>query len=168
MLSDEQRQTVEDNYNLVFGYIHSRGFETDEWAGILSISLIKAVLAHDADRGELSTLFYTVARNDVINEQRRANRVDIVWARDSIEFIDYLVDVDYSAEIAIEDIVNGELELGALSKLTERELKIAQLTIDGYNQTEIGRTLGVNKSTICRTMATIKQKIMEVDQLWEY
>ena len=87
MLNEEQKKIVEREYvenDLVGTFIRKYRLDYSEWHGIVSESLIKAVLAYDESRGKLSTLFYTIARNDVYNERTR-NKVDLVGISDTIE-----------------------------------------------------------------------------------
>lgn len=150
MLNEEQKKMVEREYienDLVGAFIRKYRLNYDDWHGIVSESLIKAVLAYDESRGKLSTLFYAIARNDVYNERTR-RKVDLVGISDTIE----IQNEEGAEDFYIESFMDG---------LSESEKEIVRYLNDGYNYSEIAKLTGVSNSTITRRMKVIREKIRD-------
>lgn len=150
MLNEEQKKMVEREYienDLVGTFIRKYRLNYDDYHGLVSESLIKAVLAYDASRGKLSTLFYAIARNDVYNERTR-NKVDLVGISDTIE----IQNEEGAEDFYIESFMDG---------LSESEKEIVRYLNDGYNYSEIAKLTGVSNSTITRRMKVIREKIRD-------
>lgn len=150
MLNEEQKKMVEKEYienDLVGTFIRKYRLDYDDWHGVVSESLIKAVLAYDESRGKLSTLFYAIACNDVYNEITR-NKVDLVGISDTIE----IQNEQGAEDFYIESFIDG---------LSESEKEIVRYLNDGYNYSEIAKLTGVSNSTITRRMKVIREKIRD-------
>ena len=150
MLNEEQKKMVEKEYienDLVGTFIRKYRLDYDDWHGIVCESLIKAVLAYDKSRGKLSSLFYSIARNDVYNEMTR-NKVDLVGISDTIE----IQNEEGAEDFYIESFMDG---------LSESEKEIVRYLNDGYNYSEIAKLTGVSNSTITRRMKVIREKIRD-------
>lgn len=150
MLNEEQKKMVEKEYienDLVGTFIRKYRLDYDDWHGVVSESLIKAVLAYDESRGKLSTLFYAIACNDVYNEITR-NKVDLVGISDTIE----IQNEQGAEDFYIESFIDG---------LSESEKEIVRYLNDGYNYSEIAKLTGVSNSTITRRMKIIREKIRD-------
>ena len=150
MLNEEQKKMVEREYidnDLVGTFIRKYKLDYNEWHGVVSESLIKAVLAYDESRGKLSSLFYSIARNDVYNEMTR-NKVDLVGISDTIE----IQNEQGAEDFYLESFMNG---------LSESEKEIVMYLNDGYNYSEIAKLTNVSNSTITRRMKVIREKIRD-------
>ena len=150
MLNEEQKKMVEREYvenDLVGTFIRKYGLNYDDYHGLVSESLIKAVLAYDESRGNLSSLFYSIARNDVYNERTR-NKVDLVGISDTIE----IQNEEGAEDFYLESFMDG---------LSESEKEIVRYLNDGYNYSEIAKLTGVSNSTITRRMKVIREKIRD-------
>lgn len=159
MLNDKQRKIVEDNMGLVGAFISRLIRENkltgpylkdlEDWHSIFTISLIKAVLAHDVNRGKLSTLFYSIARNDYYHERRKS--VDLVGIDDSIECMEYY---------GYNDL--GYLKQVIMSQLDEREQVIVNMLAEGSTHAEIARHLGLTTSRVTQIVRDIRERLEEV------
>lgn len=171
-LDESQVRKLVDNRNLIDGFIRDfRGYEEyrkleyDEWHDILLNSLVKAVKAHKSELGKLSTLYYTIARRDVMYELRKASRK----RRDSEESYEDLVGkstepINYDSHLMIEviDILGGKQS--ALWRAIE-------LTLMGYNIREIGILEEVSHMTIVRRLDLAYSIIREEyrgDYIWQF
>lgn len=149
MLNEEQMKLVEKYYiehKIVEIFMKKYRLEFSEWHGIVSESLMKAVLAYDESRGKLSSLFYAIARNDVYNERRK--KVDLVGITDTIEIQNEPKTEDFHLEIFMDGLDGSERE-------------IVMYLYDGYNYSDIAKLIGVSKSTISRRIANIREKVGE-------
>ncbi|HZJ98565.1 MAG TPA: sigma-70 family RNA polymerase sigma factor [Tissierellaceae bacterium] len=140
-LTKEQCKLVEDNHNLIYGYLHTRGLDDEEYYGIVAESLCKAVLNWDESKGKLSTLFYIIARNDVYKEWRGGS-VGIYQFTDTLPLEEdwipenYDLEGDFMLKETIKDVENSEYN------------DLFQLKLLGYNNKQIAEMFGVSQSTI--------------------
>lgn len=153
-LTKEQQKIVEDNHNLIYSFIHKRGLDVDEYYGIVAESLCKAVLNWDKSKGNLSTIFYIVARNDLYQEWRKGiaskrKHEGIVSLEDELVLDDYNLEDEIVLKETLEELKNSEF----------REL--LELKLLGYNQKEIASMLGVSQVTISRWLRKIGEKYFD-------
>lgn len=170
-LSSEQRQAVVDNMGLIGSFVRDfRGhseystLDYDEWRDTLISSLIKAVKNHDKDKGALSTLYYTIANNDVDYELRKPWRHE----KSTEVSLDFLVDhgIEPGEDIShtmfeIEDILGKQSELW----------KLVNLVYLGYNIADISRMEDMSWTTVKRRLDEAYNIIREEyrgDEVWEY
>lgn len=144
-LTDEQRDIVMKNRKLVGGYLRDSGL-SEEWTGLLYESLIKSVINYDEDRGKLSTLFYTVARHDVIREASK--KQDYVMRADCLSNSYTLKSAN---DFSYEEFVDG---------LSIRQRKIVDMIAEGYKKYEIAEHLGVANSTISYEVNKMKDILL--------
>lgn len=150
MLNEEQKKIVEREYvenDLVRTFIRKYKLNYNDYHGVVSESLIKAVLAYDESRGKLSSLFYKIARNDVYNERTR-KKVDLLGISDTIEMQNEQSVEDFSMEFFLDG-------------LSEPEKEIVRYLNDGCSYSEIARLTGVSNSTMTRRMEVIRKKIRD-------
>ena len=153
-LTKDQQKIVEDNHNLIYSFIHSRGLDVDEYYGLVAESLCKAVLNWDKPKGELSTLFYTIANNDLNHQWRKGlagkrQHEGLLPMEDWGAVDEYDLENEVLTKIAIEDIENSEFK------------EIVELRILGYTQSEIGEMLGISQVTVSRKLKKVGEKYFD-------
>lgn len=140
-LTKEQQKIVEDNHNLIYSFLQSRGLNKDEYYGLIAESLCKSVLHWDESKGALSTLFYIVARNDLYKEWRSGQAghyqfedtvpLEEDWIPDNHD-----LESEFILKETIKDVENSEYN------------DLFQLKLLGYNNKQIAEMFGVSQSTI--------------------
>ena len=169
-LSSEQRQAVADNMGLIGSFVrdfrgHSEysSLKYDEWRDILITSLIKAVKSHDEDKGALSTLYYTIASNDVKYELRKPWRHE----KSAEVSLDFLVDYGIEpGEVISHTIFEIRDILGEQSELW----RLVHLVYLGYNTADISRMEDMSWTTVKRRLDEAYDIIREEyrgDEVWD-
>lgn len=146
-MEDIHEQLLEENYKLVYKYLHYRNLDFIEWESIISYSLWKAIKSHDSSRGTLSTLFYRVADSDVISELR------------SMKF-DYLDEAVDSVDYAYLGEPNNHLLLEMESAAGEYGWLVPYAVLE-YTQKELAELVGCSRSTISRKLHKMRENIRE-------
>lgn len=151
-MEEDYEKELEDNYNLVYSYLHGKSLDITEWESVVSYSLWKAIKSHDSSRGTLSTLFYRVADNDIASVRRsmRFNHLD--EAVDAVDY-DYIGERDSYLLFEVEDAAG---EYGWL----------VPYAILGYTQQEIAERTGYDQSTISRKLSKMKDILREEFEKW--
>lgn len=146
-MEDIHEQLLEENYKLVYKYLHSKNLDITEWESVISYSLWKAIKSHDSSRGTLSTLFYKIAGNDVISELRSMKFNYLDEAVDSADYV-YIGEPDDHLLLEMESVSR---EYGWL----------VPYAVLGYTQKEIAELTGYDRSTISRKLQKMRDKIRE-------
>ena len=146
-MEESYEKELEDNYNLVYSYLHGKSLDIVEWEGVVSYSLWKAIKSHDSSRGTLSTLFYRVADNDIASVRRsmRFNHLD--EAVDAVDYA-YIGKPDSHLLFEMEDAAG---DYGWL----------VPYAILGYTQQEIADEVGCDRSTISRKLSKMRKILRE-------
>lgn len=147
-LTDEQRQIVEDNHNLIYGYARDNNLDIDDWYGLLSIELCESVMEHNPEKSKLSTFFYLRADYLVLEEYRKTQTKK--------RFNNGLYPLK-------EELVGGQCEniymeeKLLLEDLLDHQYKdIIKLKYDGYNQSEIADIVGISQSQVSRILNQVR------------
>lgn len=146
-MEDVYEKLLEENYKLVYSYLHCKNLDITEWESIISYSLWKAIKNHDSSRGTLSTLFYRTADNDVISELRSMKFDYLDEAVDSVDYA-YIGEPDYHLLLEMESAAG---EYGWL----------VPYAVLGYTQKEIAKKTGYDRSTISLKLSEMREKIRE-------
>lgn len=151
-LDDNQRKKVEENHNLIYSFLNHKSLDCTEYYGLIAESLCKAVKLHDCSKGNLSTLFFSIANNDLQNEWRK----DKMMKRqgENIPLDEELISVTYDLE---DRVHTSKIK----QQLLESEYgEVVQMRFDGYLQHEIAEKLGITQGTVSRLLG-------EVGELYE-
>jgi len=151
-LDEAQRLKVEENHNLIYGYMKRKGLKEEEWYGLLAITLCEAVLTHDDVKGKISTYFYKLAYNAVSNEiKRRSYQKRSKYDEVSI---DEMHEITPDTAIEIE-----EHEIGACDAITTT---VVMMLLQGYKQYEIGEVLGVSQPYVSQLLKKYREDRFDV------
>lgn len=148
-LNTEQKKLVEDNHDLIYGFMIKRNLDFDTWYDICAIALCKAGVIYDG-----SSRFSTLAYKCMYNEVHSVNRKNMARKRDDSRVI------SLSGEVTT--MSNEELPLEAMipSNAKNEEYVDDRDWVDWfieYASVEILKTLYV-KLTECLTCQEIADK----------
>ena len=73
-LTDEQRELVTKNHDLIYSFAHKINISIDEYYDVLAIGLCKAAKSFDNSKGEFSTLAYSCMSNELGDCWRSMNK----------------------------------------------------------------------------------------------
>ena len=167
-LTEEQRELVELNHDLIFGYAKRRNLSVDDYYDILAIGLCKAASSFDKNKGTFATLAYSCMENEVYRYWRRINRKSAI-PQEMLVSYDVPIDEDSDNFNAIVsniaddcltcDIVMDKTSSSAImKKLTDDEKKIIYLIADGYTYAEISKEFKCTRQYIGYCVEKIRKK----------
>lgn len=152
-LTDEQQIIVEENHKLIYWFLSVKGLEVSEWYDLIAIELCLSVMAHDPDRGELSTYFFKRASNRVIKEHTKSK--SIKRTHNGMYDLDNIYESFHGTESNIDDYLD-------VQAIMEYDVDgILQLKIDGYNQDEIATKLGVSQAYVSNKLRDIRLALLK-------
>ena len=158
-LNQQQQQLVADNHNLIYSYIDSNNLDVEEHYDILAIALCRAALLYDESKGKFSTFAYAAFRNEMnqyyrkLRQKRTVPQDKIVHLTDENQDICFMSKNDYLKDTETEMMIDGFRKL-----LTQFQLKVFELMIQDFNQTEIAKKLNVSRSWVHYNCQQIRKK----------
>lgn len=170
-LSEEKRKFAEKNHNLIYYYLHSRNLNYEEFYDIVAIGLCKAAKSYDPTKGFTFSAFackcmYNEVGNYLAKESKRFGIKDtsLLSLDDAIPnreedkdslVINTIESASYLPESEIEAKMMEET-LDAI--LTDQERQVFHYRLESYNQSAIGRKMGLSRQRVNTLMGQIKKK----------
>lgn len=148
-LNDKQRQIFEENERLIGGFIRDNNLWGEDWYSIIAEALILAIIKHDPSRGKLSTIFYLIAKREMMREFERIEKRSKITTMRS----DCLSNQDY---IGVEDFILSEFT----SDLNEEQTRVVELINQGYLKKDIAVIMGVSKSKVSKIINSMEDKLL--------
>ena len=116
------------------------------------IGLYKAAKNFDESKGtKFSTFAYRVATNEVLQEMKR-------FQRDNPSLEEMELEITYQEPYYEDSTTMQSVKV----YLDDNEYKIVCMTMDGYNQKEISKAVGLSQSQVSRVFIRAKEKIRSV------
>lgn len=163
-MTQDQVRLVEENHNLIYGYLRKRGLPVDDWYDILAIALCEAAMAYDSHKSNFSTLAYLKFGSAVWAEWRRHEADKRKADRETVSLSIHMMDDDDDIErqlICIEDgYQKTEIRMFLdvlIPKLSQRDKDILRMRINGNNYRDIGKTLGISWQAAQRRMKKVQE-----------
>lgn len=168
-LTERQRELVEKNHNLIYGFANRNKLSVDEYYDILAIGLCRAAKMYDANNGAFSTFAYICMKNALVNywEQNCAKGVipnNKIVSYDTPNFlnnvssdngyINCFTENDYTCDIVMSNMMYESF----CSLLTETERLVVDLLIKSIPQVQIAERMGCSKQNIRYYIDRIRKK----------
>lgn len=180
-LTQEQKNIIEENYNLIYSFLHKhlkeelqKGEEhVQAVKDALEDGLIKAAQYYDPEKGKFSTIAYQCMRTEIGMLFRRTGKYHHYKKWDFETSLNELIDSDEDNK----GIQFGEEEDGfyvlekeekaketsdILEKLSQvmssQELKIISQLKGGASYSKIGEALGISRQSVSNRMGDIRKK----------
>lgn len=156
-LNNKQRKLVEDNHNLIFSFLQSRGLSLDsneDWYGVAAIGLCQAARSYDESIG---TRFSTLAYKAMDNEVKRVFRAQSKEVVPAVSLDDFVSDdpalvvgniiPDPHEELSSTNVTYAINK--AVSKLNKHQREIVDLVlVHGLSQSDVARRLNLSYSRV--------------------
>ena len=168
-LTDEQRQLINDNHNLIYAILNERKLKIDDWYDVAALGMCDAALHWDSSREipfhcYAGTCIKMRLNNEMehMNRQKRSGQRSLLYynawegtEKSDEKFIDNLISYQ-----SVEDEVIGKLTYEDIaSNLNNKKSNIFRLLIEGYKLREIGAMLGISYNAVFLHKKSIAQMI---------
>lgn len=164
-LTPAQQQLVEDNHNLIYGFLRKYNLSQDEYYDLAAIGLCRAAKCFNKDKGsKFSCYAYLVMLTEVRMYWRKEHKCvkpsrsldDIVLNGDhvNVTLAETIVDPNDTSAYITTPIDRLCTEL---AKHNERYPKILMMLCDGCTQKTIAAALGVCQPTISREITKLRK-----------
>ena len=165
MLSNEQKNLVEENYNLTYKYAKDHKLDMEEFSGLLSIGLCKAALSYDSDKTKFSTFAYRCMGNEVSNYLRKVNagkylRHDEVYSMEALNENENRA-IEEAFLMTSSENIEGDYMFKArfqkeYDKLKDQVKNIVALKYHGYTNNEVAEIMDMKASTVSMALKKFK------------
>lgn len=159
-LTDDQKRLIEQNHNLIYGYLSLNNLNFEDWYDVAVFGLIKAAIKYDNSKGEFSTCAYYWINSCVNKEYRKLNCTKKRIQENNMlslnnkkydednkdEFINTIPDYDY--DISNEVIHNIIYENLIKKCKKDKERQVIELFCQGYSIADIKRITNISRITI--------------------
>lgn len=169
-MTEEQKRLAEDNHELIFGYMRKYRLDEESY-GILALSLCQAAQTYDNEKAAFSTYAYSSMR---LNMQRdwRKEKAQRRGGGQMVLSLDYGYkgsekecnlnnvvgeETDMETKLIEKEIIK-EAIVFLREKLSEEDLEIFAMYLEGMKQREIGAKCG-------KTSAAVSKKILNTKAL---
>ena len=170
-LTNEQRRLIEDNHDLIYGFLYSKDLDKEDYYDIAATALCKASKKYDSSMGNFSTFAYKYMDTEIKQSRYLDNRQCrkppngiLSYDKECVMNIFDKTDESYINLIiadnknTTDDIVIGMDYYNFKSKLKDREKIIMQYLENGYNQEEIAKMMNKTQQAISYNIRKIKSK----------
>ena len=165
-LTEEQRKLVEENHNLIYGFLNQYKLDDEDFYDLASIGLCKAAMKYDVDKKKkFSTLAYTCMNNEVRRYYRDCENVKKriskhlvssynIELEDNKEILDvFIKDDDFSEDSLI------YLDFDNFKKtLKDKERIVVEYLESGFNMMETAKMLGRTHQYVSLTKKEVLRK----------
>lgn len=177
-LTEEQRKLVEENHNLIYGFLRKYKLDIDEYYDIAAFGLCKAAIKYDSSRGIFSSFAYECIKSEIYHQwsyDTRERRIpssliysyNTSYDKESQEWRNFgLIDMMWNinsrdtADIVIEE----EKNLKFLSLLKEDEQLIVKYLVSGFLHGEIADRINVSRQAVSQKVRYIRKKWSEYNE----
>lgn len=169
-LTPAQQQLVEDNHNLIYGFLREYNLSQDEYYDLAAIGLCKAAQSFNSNRkSKFSYYAYLVMLTEVKMYWRKERK----YVKPSCSLDDIVLNGDH-VNVTLAEIIADPNDISAyitapidrlcteLVKHNERYPKILLMLCDGCTQKTIAAALGVCRSMISKDITKIKGIVKEI------
>lgn len=162
-----EQKLVEENHNLIYGFINKRNLNFEEYYDILALSLCRAAKYFDASKGCFSTIANQCMVSDVASYMKslygksKIPTSNLIYLDASLDedndmsVANKIPDGNYYLEIYIE---SDDMYRILYSMLDEKEKQIAYYKEHGFTEAQIAKKMGCSQPNIHFYIKKIQKK----------
>lgn len=170
-LTEEQRNLVAENHNLIYTYAIKKNISVEDYYGTLAIGLCKAAKTFDENKGAFSTFAFYCMENELYMQWRSLQKKSTIpenfilsydtpkefWDSDNQN--NYLESFqDYqSYNDMMYTVISSEFAEG----LTDKEKIIFESLLNGLTHNEIANKLECKRQSVAYHINLIRKKIID-------
>lgn len=167
ILNKQQQKLVEENYSLIYSFLHKHKLSVELFYDLAAIGLCKAAIGFNGSTS-FSTYAYKCMWNSVFSEikkeqmQKRIPKNKIVCYEETIHKTECgnikIIDLLQAPANIEDDVCTKVLWQDAINTLNEKEKTVLDLISAGYTQSGIGEIIGCTQAEVSRIKTQIQKK----------
>lgn len=171
-LTESEKKFVEENHNLVYGFLHTYKYSIEEWYSVVIFGFLKSVQVYHRrkdlqNKYDFPFIAWQYMKSEIGNYFRKQNSQKRKPAEPTVSLDAEYYDMEnfyncVGGKSAEDDVMEKIFLAEILGNLSKIQRKIAELKIDGYNNKEVCLILQIPSSTFYQNMRRIKITINEL------
>lgn len=168
-LTDEQRELVTKNHNLIYAFAHKRNISIEDYYDILAIGLCKSAKVFDQNKGSFSSVAFKCMENELYEQWSTTHKKSAIpnhlvlsydapqisWDSDNQDsLLENICDND-AHDSMMYAIISSEL----MDKLTVKEKMIVSLLKSGLTHSEIADRFNCRRQNVTYYVKQIRKKV---------
>lgn len=162
-LTDEERDLVTNNHNLIYSYLNKYKL-SDDYYDLCALGLCRAAHFYEPERGKFSTFAFLCMSNVISMEWRKVQRQvqttvsfnNTICNEEPVPIPMECTIPDPQDDYAISDIYT---QIHYICRGDSVFLKVAKLHIKGYSARAISRMIGVPACNVRRKIKKLRQEL---------
>lgn len=157
-LTEEQKELVEKNHNLIYDFAHRKNIlNIDDWYGTLAVALCKAAKGYNESKGYSFTTFANKCMDNTLKDmfKQYGSSID----KDALYYDDNSFPEEFTDSRQHHRMQYDIMLNSLISMLNDKEAKVILMIADGFTQKEIAEKMGCKQQNISYYMKQIKKKI---------
>lgn len=150
-MTEKQTKLINDNHNLIYGFLHAHLLSIDEYYDLGAIGLCKAAKSFVEGRISFSAYAYKCMFNEIFCYRRKKR----------VHTVSYQAIVDDEQQITLEStlpfdagienvVVIKQVVKDYMLRVNELHKNIVMKYMEGYKQNEISEMFGISQSYVSR------------------
>lgn len=164
-LTQIQKQLVEKNHNLIYGFAHKYKLKVDEYYDILALALCQAAMQYCKDKSQFPTFAYICMTNAIRNYIKSENKnvIPLIYLdadyTDSTSDDENLLNVITNNNLQLDIEVEGkQISQILFSMLSDKEKQIVIDRVNGLSEKQIAIKMGCTHQNIHDWIKRIRAK----------
>ena len=181
-LTEEQRKLIEENHNLIYGFLKINELDKDEYYDTAAFGLCKAAIKYDSSKGIFSSFAYKCMTSEMYHQwsyDARKCRIPkkIIYSYNhfhNVENNEQVVNTDLTSfewnknnnhNRDVADIITEKEKISKfLPLLKEEEWSIVKYLVSGFNQQEIADKFNISHQAVSEKIKNIRIKWQEYSE----
>ena len=169
-MTNNERELIENNLNLIYGFCRDKFLPTEEWFSILAEAICKKIGSYDSTKSTVPTFFYLVM-NTAVKSEYRARNMEKRKANSLSASIDAevpgtegctLADTMEGSVISLEDsYICKEIVSYIVSRRTEKNYSIFIDYLNGMKQNDLKAKYKTTQPTISRAIKQVRKELVK-------
>ena len=165
-LTKEPQKLIEDNHNLIYGFLNLYHLNDDEWYDVCAIGLVNAAYYYDETKGIFSSFAYRCMRSVVCRQLKKNNSSVQTLSLESLSN-----DSDDGSTLNINDVIgNYDDQLQSVETVkiindfynkldSDRKELFKDCFISGQDTIQIAKKFKVSKTTINNRLMRLRREL---------
>lgn len=170
-MTDEQKQLVADNHNLIYSFLKKYRLNIEEWYDVAAIGLCNAAINYNGSLSAFATYAYTCMYSEFAKAYKFQHRKRCI-PNDCITYYEHSLKGEDNKDITYLDVIPSDENIedeaimrldvnDTISKLSDREKQVVALLDSGYTQSKIAEIVGCSRQNISDIKIRLRKRFKD-------
>lgn len=170
-ITEEQRQVVADNHNLIYAFLWKYNLSIDEFYRAAAVGLCQAGATWDASKSKFSTYAFICMYGTVMTEIRRSKSQRVIPSEQICSYqVDFVNDAGDTwtllDTLSMGDDMTDSAEVNTVwseyyKTLSDGDKRVLHYKIAGYTQRQLAELMGCSQPHVGRLLKRIREGFVQ-------